>query len=481
MPPGTNSGTAKVKYTGLRKPVVVIPDPLSARIFFDCGVLGSMKDRMGDVVVVFRGAQEAHLRLYEKWAALYPDIEYIWEDQEELQRKISLTEKIYRYVDNALDSALGWFPLALRFNMKHGFHLERMAPNHRNGYLDTNRLGFLPCWDWLYPLMFSWVFNSTRYVKNTVTRLAADRSSVLILANVQHPGMHDYIVAARRHGTPVIAYIASWDHPVGKGVIYPSCQQYIVQNNAMKKDLVRFHHIEAAKIIVTGWPQTDIFAGKRTQQEFRRLVESYGLDPDKRLVLITGNTRTNAPNEPQFLERFLAWRDTEELDVSILFRPHPKDRKWNTRFSNIDLQQKDFYVQSASYTDVLELACLLQHVDCVVTHAGTILLDALVNGRPVVCVLYDEASEEAVKYAEKNVIGKHYEDLMRSGSFLTAHSMEEVTAGVRKVLSTPGLFEAERKAVSQKVVGDLDGQAASRVANAIDAWLQQQQEIRSAA
>ena len=41
------------------------------------------------------------------------------------------------------------------------------------------------------------------------------------------------------------------------------------------------------------------------------------------------------------------------------------------------------HVQQASFTDMEMLATLLQHADCVVTNAGTVLLDALVNDRPV--------------------------------------------------------------------------------------------------
>ncbi len=49
-------------------------------------------------------------------------------------------------------------------------------------------------------------------------------------------------------------------------------------------------------------------------------------------------------------------------------------------------------VQEPSYTDLEDLATLLQHAAAVVTNAGTILLDAIVNDRPTVCVLWDEGA-----------------------------------------------------------------------------------------
>ena len=49
-------------------------------------------------------------------------------------------------------------------------------------------------------------------------------------------------------------------------------------------------------------------------------------------------------------------------------------------------------MQEPSHTDLDVLATLLQHADAVVSNAGTVLLDALVNDRPAVCVLYDEGA-----------------------------------------------------------------------------------------
>ncbi len=46
----------------------------------------------------------------------------------------------------------------------------------------------------------------------------------------------------------------------------------------------------------------------------------------------------------------------------------------------------------AGFTDFETLATILQHCACVVANAGTILLEAVVNDRPAVCVLYDEGA-----------------------------------------------------------------------------------------
>ena len=60
-------------------------------------------------------------------------------------------------------------------------------------------------------------------------------------------------------------------------------------------------------------------------------------------------------------------------------------------------------MQEPSFTDLETLATLLQHGDAVVANAGTILLDALVNDRPAVCVLYDEGAPPGERWAGLNV------------------------------------------------------------------------------
>jgi CDP-glycerol glycerophosphotransferase (TagB/SpsB family) len=124
-------------------------------------------------------------------------------------------------------------------------------------------------------------------------------------------------------------------------------------------------------------------------------------------------------------------------------------------------------VQASSYTDIETLACLLQHADCVVSNAGTILLDSLVNDRPAVCVLYDEGAPAGERHAELNVTGAHYADLVRSAAFYRAESFDDVVAGLDRALADPSELAAERARVARDVVGEVDGRAAERVVDAI--------------
>jgi hypothetical protein len=431
-------------------------------VFVQCGILASLHDRLGDRLVVVDLLGEESAARWRDGVPVPPVPR-----QELLPWKPSAPEKARRRADAWLDRRLGFFPLAIRFNERHGFHAERMMPGHPNRILDTSLAGPLPHGERAYRAMTRWFFSPRRYVPSRLRDRMADECGLLVLANLQVRGCVPFLAAARRLRVPALGYVASWDHTVGKGVLSPHLQRYVVQNRAMRDDLARFHGIDPGRVVVTGWPQTDVFHRRRPRSDYDALLRGYGLDPGRPLVLVTGNTPTNAPYEGRFVERLVAWwQERAASRLTLLFRPHPRDALWEERFAAAR-GRAGVHVQPASFTDMDALATLLAHCDVVVTNAGTILLDAVVNDRPSVCVTYDEGAPPGEAWAEKNVLGEHYRELMASGAFALAASFDEVTAGIEASLARPAELQAERARVSHEVVGEVDGRAAERVVDAI--------------
>ena len=439
---------------------LVLPDQLSTRLFFDTGIVDGLSERLGErliAVFVDDGAQ---------WAGRSGGVEALDVD-ELLPASVRFSEKVRRRIDTWLDERIGYYPLAIRLNKRHGFHRERMEPGHDNWMLDSARGGPLPRWSRIERRMEGWHFGPLRYVPRPLRDRMERECSALVLSNVQPHAVVPFLVAARRGRIPIVAHVASWDHTVGKGVIAPFCDRYIVQNGIMQDDLERYHRIGAARVVITGWPQTDVYHRHRPRDEFDALLRSYGLDPLVPLIAVMGNTPTNAPYEDRFVERLVGWCEAEGRGrVSLLFRPHPRDRRWRERFAAA-LGTDGVHVQEASFTDFDVLATVLQHAACVVANAGTILLEAIVNDRPAVCVLYDEGAEPGESWALKNVIGEHYKELAASGAFYRAESFEDVVSGIERALEHPDELADERARVAREVVGEVDGLAAERVVDAI--------------
>jgi hypothetical protein len=439
---------------------VVLPDQLSTRLFVDTGIVDGLRARLDDrLVVVLVGDGVG-------WSVGTGELPAI--DAAELfPIRVTVVERLHRAVDRRLDNAIGYYPLAIRLNLRHGFHRERMAPGHENWMLDSSRVGLLPRSDRLERWMARWHFGMTRYVPRALRARMRHDCSALVLSNVQPQAVVPFLVEARRLGIPIVAHVASWDHTVGKGVIAPFCDVYIVQNETMRDDLVRYHDIARERIVVTGWPQTDVYAHRRSREAFDAVVRSFDLDPTLPLVAVMGNTPTNAPYEDRFVERLVRWWEAEGRGrMTLLLRPHPRDRAWQQRFAAA-LSTPGVHVQEASFTDMDVLATILQHAACVVANAGTILLEAIANDRPAVCVLYDEGAPAGESWAMKNVIGEHYRDLATSAAFYPAKRFEDVVVGIERSLAAPAELADERARVVEEIVGEVDGRAAERVVDAV--------------
>jgi hypothetical protein len=437
---------------------LVLPDPFSARLFFDTGIVDELRRRAGERLTLVLDADEqtAH-----------------WKDRAGGTIVVDLPELtggggVVRRIDRRLDDAVGFYPLSVRQSLRHGFNRTRMQSGHRNWFLDPDRAGRLPRSAALDGLFTKWHYGRLRYVPAPLLERLRHERPTVALANTQMHSVVPFVVAARRAAVPVVGHIASWDHTVGKGIVPPGLERYIVQNEVMRDDLVRYHRVDERRIVVSGWPQTDVFHRRRARAEFERLVRELGLDPARPVVLVMGNSPVNAPYEKNFVDRLVSWWEESGAAArfSLLFRPHPRDREWRERFA-APLLREGAGVQEPSFTDLETLAVLLQHGDVVVSNAGTILLDALVNDRPAVCVLYDEGAPPGESWAWKNVSGEHYKALIESEAFYRAERFEDVTASIERALRYPGELAAERARVAGEVVGDVDGRAAERVAEAI--------------
>ena len=442
---------------------LVLPDPFSSRLFFDTGIVEGLNERLGGRLELFLlDTSEQSSAWSERAGGIR-----VTRPGELASGRASLPERIFRRADAWLDRRIGFYPLSLRHSLREGFHRERMRPAHPNWFLDPCLAGPLPRWRLLDPLMRRWHYGRLRYVApRLLERLRRERPAIVV-ANIQMHSVVPFIVGARRLGLPLVGNIASWDHTVGKGIVAPHLRCYLVQNDVMRDDLVRYHGIDAGRIVVTGWPQTDVFHRRRPRAEYETVLRRLDLDPARPVVLAMGNTPTNAPYEARFVERLVAWwRDGAHERLSLLFRPHPRDREWRERFAAA-LSHEGVAVQEPSFTDLETLAVLLQHGDVVVSNAGTILLDALVNDRPTVCVLFDEGAPRGESWALKNVSGEHYRQLMSSEAFYRAERFEDVVAGIERALSRPDELAAERSRVARQVVGEVDGRAADRVVDSV--------------
>ncbi len=450
-------------------------DSLSSRLFFSSGIVQNLASEMKEKLEIVATFDIETVLDYKQWVNARSAIEVKPKQAINAAVSLSMGQKLHMIMDNWLEKKIGFFALAVRQSLIHGFNAGRMTRGSGNPYLHYWNGWPFPRSKKLFEWMYSWNYSGKRFVDPGIGEYLKKNCSTLVVSNLQIPGAQPYVRIAGKMGIPVIGHIASWDHPVGKGVVYPYCSKYIVQNAFMKDALIKYHKIDPSFIEQTGWPQMDIFSEKSSLEEYNLLLESYGLDPKTPSVLIAGNSEKNAPYEPNFIKRFVDWREENggSKYFSIIFRPHPRDLFYKNREKKFlqALDRPGVYIQKANYSDLNTLRLLLQYVSCVVTNGGSILLDSIVNDRPVVCHLYDEGGVKGENVAVKNSKGLHYKELMESGSFYISNNFKEAVDGLQRSLANPGELFNARKAACSSIIGELDGKAGLRVANAIKAGI----------
>jgi hypothetical protein len=466
VPPNESAGSPA--ETSDRQVWVVFADLIAYRVFFECGIVDRLRAAFpGRVTAVFLVDDKHVTPWLERLAGVR-----VLRQAEVMPADVGLRERVERRLDRALDHRIGFYPLAVRHSIRHGFHEGRWDPAHPSPFFDNRRAGRLPRWKLLDWSMARWHLSRRRYVPSTLLeRMRAERACLVITNPQAHLAM-PLLTAARRLAVPTVGYVASWDHPVGKGLVSPHLSRYIVQNEVMRDDLRVYHGVDPARVSVTGWPQTDVYAQRQPRDRYRALVRTLGLDDGLPVILFAGNMPSNAPYEGNLVKRLVAWWQESggRERFSLLFRPHPYDRQVAERFAAA-LDTPGAAVQMPTPGDFTELATLLQHVDCVIANAGTILLEALVNDRPSICVTFDEGAPHGRSWADLNLTGKHYRELLASDAFYRADDFEELVEALERALQHPSELGSERRRVSQKVVGEVDGHAADRVVSAIQETL----------
>ena len=315
-----------------------------------------------------------------------------------------------------LDRQLGYHPLAIRLNRRHGFHAERMQPGHPNWMLDTNRDSRLPHRPRVEHAMERWFFSPRRHVPRRLLEAMRRDCSGLLLSNVQPMNAVPFLTAARRLGLPVVAHVASWDHTVGKGVISPHCDLYVVQNRVMEDDLRRYHGISPERVRVTGWPQTDLFHRVRPRAEYDASYAATGSIP-------AAPSSSSGQHAEQRALRGSVRRASRPVVGLHLARgpaaplPSPPARHpWRERFAAAAARR-----HRAAGGELLGLRRARDAAPargCRRLQRGHDPARRARGGRPAVCVLYDEGAPPGESWAAKNLVGEHYHELAAPARFI---------------------------------------------------------------
>lgn len=323
----------------------------------------------------------------------------------------------------------------------------------------------------------------------SVDRIMQDQAISLVVLSTPGQKLEDlpYLEAARRQGIPTISPVYSWDNLTAKGPFVISPGKLVVWNEVMKREACHFHGYAPEDVFVGGVPVFDPYVQIRAEatdaSRRREFLTSLRLDPAKRLVTLTTIPPVYyGPSHRDLAAMIKGWMASGELGaVSLLIRPHPMD---STDYG--DLIGPDVVLDSygsepnadprrwtPTEDNTRHLGRTMAYSDVVINIASTVTVDAACFDTPSVNIAFDikPRGNEYAGTVARYYRYTHYRLVVETGAAAIVHDPGALLAALKGYLADASRDREGRATLVRNQVGELDGQAWRRTADAIlGAW-----------
>ena len=213
--------------------------------------------------------------------------------------------------------------------------------------------------------------------------------------------IYDLAMISRERKIPFVALMNSWDNPSTKAQIIRPPDWLVVWGEQTKKHAVEFLGMRPDRIRMLGAAQFDVYRlpPVKTREE---VFASLGVGPAKKLICYAGSSKS--VNEMQHLRMLEDAVETGQLEnCHIVFRPHPwrapaedepdfYDIKW--KHVSMDFTMKDCYNRPGAeskihLSNIEDTHAILSAIDLLVVNMSTIMLEAIMHGKPIICMISD--------------------------------------------------------------------------------------------
>ena len=287
--------------------------------------------------------------------------------------------------------------------------------------------------------------------------------------------------AAKRHGVHTFGMTKSWDN-FSKFGMRSQVDTLMVWSDFMKDEAVDFQDYPVEKVHVTGVPQFDLYA--RIKDEYTRddFVKTYGLDPNKKIILFGQEAPIASPDDPYVVSVLADWIRAGDRPYQILIRPHFGHKGSIEAFEGLpdgevvflDTINKPSGFKSGHWDFSLDhqvrLGLSLGFSDVVVTSTSTLVLDGIASGAEVLCYAFDEVKD---KHPHDSMVNFYetlwFKDLREYGlSGNLEWSEDELRDRVEGIIDGSALTEvAVYDRIRERFCYKVDGESGERIFSVI--------------
>lgn len=303
------------------------------------------------------------------------------------------------------------------------------------------------------PLIFSlykkWTWWQAAKQPNRAMQDLLDQGKYDAIINPGLPDGHyidDLMVETKARGIPFIYIMNSWDNPSTGPFAAGKPDLFLAWGPQTVEHAILYQGMAANKVIPFGAAQFEIYRSppRIDRAEFCR---RHNVRPEQHLILYAGGSLgTNEFEHLQLLECAIA--DGRYGDAVVIYRPHPwggggnageqiVDHDWtHVRIESTmrayleSLRSKGYHMTFPDYADTHDV---LSAVDCVISPLSTILIEAAMHGKPIMCFLPLE--DVVARHFQTVHCLPHFRDLQEDPNVVLAKGRKEF---VEKV---PTLFD----------------------------------------
>jgi len=232
----------------------------------------------------------------------------------------------------------------------------------------------------------------------------------------------EYAKAARALGVPIGVPVFSWDNLSSKGAMQVIPDRLFVWNKTQLKEAATLHNIPASRVTITGGMRFSKFFEAVPGVSKEEFCASVGLDPSAVLITYLGSSRTIAPQEHEFVWRWIealrAAEDPRLRGCNIYVRPHPGNTAiwdhWPTT------PPSGVAVWNGEGNNVRGVIDSVGHSAAVVGINTTAMLEAAALGKPVLTIM-----DDCLRAGQVERIHFHYLTSVAGGLVTVANNFEE--------------------------------------------------------
>ena len=223
--------------------------------------------------------------------------------------------------------------------------------------------------------------------------------------------INELLIAAPRLGIPFVVMMNSWDNPSVKAMNTGMPDRLVVWGPQTAAHAVEYLAMPRERVLQFGAAQFQLYREppKETDAELRALFRV----PQGRAILLYGGGSTSANESRHLVLLDEAIQSGAMPPCHVLYRPHP----WrgglapgevnffdlSLRHVTMDPHLEEYYRRCAKaepnlrfeMTDYEVTKKLLHLVDAVISPLSTILLEAVIHGKPVLVFLPDRRRDDA--------------------------------------------------------------------------------------